>query len=128
MRTPDWQAEATIDPLLALDQPAAGRTKLPTTTAGVRTWFARPKRLFLSSHRRSSRSRPSMIGGLYGCHRAGGRGCVHHSVHVVVHTDPGTNFDAPGARSGGVGRVRLVPHIGFEPMISALRGRCPGPL
>ncbi len=22
----------------------------------------------------------------------------------------------------------LVPHIGFEPMISALRGLCPGPL
>ena len=22
----------------------------------------------------------------------------------------------------------MVPHIGFEPMISALRGRCPGPL
>ena len=25
-------------------------------------------------------------------------------------------------------RSGLVPHIGFEPMISALRGRCPGPL
>src|SRR5262245_10535570 len=24
--------------------------------------------------------------------------------------------------------VRLVPHTGFEPVISALRGRCPGPL
>src|SRR5262245_30189390 len=24
--------------------------------------------------------------------------------------------------------IGLVPHIGFEPMISALRGRCPGPL
>ena len=23
---------------------------------------------------------------------------------------------------------RLVPHTGFEPVISALRGRCPGPL
>jgi hypothetical protein len=63
--------------------------------------------------------------------------------------------DAPGARSGGVRQVQIwrpddsnwrvprspphagrfaaaqgkvVPHIGFEPMISALRGRCPGPL
>src|SRR5688572_32101153 len=25
-------------------------------------------------------------------------------------------------------RARLVPHTGFEPVISALRGRCPGPL
>src|SRR5258708_18736744 len=25
-------------------------------------------------------------------------------------------------------RAVLVPRIGFEPMISALRGRCPGPL
>src|SRR5437773_2378834 len=24
--------------------------------------------------------------------------------------------------------LEVVPHIGFEPMISALRGRCPGPL
>ncbi len=24
--------------------------------------------------------------------------------------------------------VRVVPHTGFEPVISALRGRCPGPL
>ena len=24
--------------------------------------------------------------------------------------------------------LELVPHTGFEPMVSALRGRCPGPL
>src|SRR6266542_2733279 len=32
----------------------------------------------------------------------------------------------PGVRPPRDGE--LVPHIGFEPMISALRGRCPGPL
>ena len=36
--------------------------------------------------------------------------------------------NAPWTPSGGVGWRELVPHIGFEPMISALRGRCPGPL
>src|SRR4051812_15747848 len=30
----------------------------------------------------------------------------------------------PGRRSG----FAVVPHTGFEPVISALRGRCPGPL
>ena len=34
----------------------------------------------------------------------------------------------PEARSGGVRHSMLVPHTGFEPVISALRGRCPGPL
>ena len=34
----------------------------------------------------------------------------------------------PEARSGGVGVFGLVPHTGFEPVVSALRGRCPGPL
>ena len=36
----------------------------------------------------------------------------------------------PGRGSGGVRGVfrDLVPHTGFEPVISALRGRCPGPL
>ena len=33
-----------------------------------------------------------------------------------------------GPRTGGEGTRRLVPHTGFEPVISALRGRCPGPL
>jgi hypothetical protein len=37
-------------------------------------------------------------------------------------------MERPGARSGGVGLFGLVPHTGFEPVISALRGRCPGPL
>ena len=37
--------------------------------------------------------------------------------------------DAAGARRRrGIGRRELVPHTGFEPVISALRGRCPGPL
>ena len=36
--------------------------------------------------------------------------------------------NAPGARTGGVGDFGLVPHTGFEPVISALRGRRPGPL
>ena len=36
--------------------------------------------------------------------------------------------ERPGARSGGVRKGELVPHIGFEPMISALRGLCPRPL
>ena len=37
--------------------------------------------------------------------------------------------DAPGrGRRGAYGRSDLVPHTGFEPVISALRGRCPGPL
>ena len=35
--------------------------------------------------------------------------------------------NAPGADRGRRGEA-LVPHIGFEPMVSALRGRCPGPL
>ncbi len=45
-----------------------------------------------------------------------------------THGPQSRHEDAPGARSGGVRDVQLVPHIGFEPMISALRGRCPGPL
>ncbi len=32
----------------------------------------------------------------------------------------------PSQNGGETGR--LVPHTGFEPVISALRGRCPGPL
>ena len=36
--------------------------------------------------------------------------------------------NAPGARSGALESSELVPHIGFEPMISALRGLCPRPL
>src|SRR5215211_5923239 len=41
----------------------------------------------------------------------------------------GTRRTPPGRGSWGV-RVEaiLVPHTGFEPVISALRGRCPGPL
>ena len=35
--------------------------------------------------------------------------------------------NAPGARPGASGES-LVPHTGFEPVVSALRGRCPGPL
>ena len=31
-------------------------------------------------------------------------------------------------RTGAWRWVRLVPHTGFEPVVSALRGRCPGPL
>ena len=34
----------------------------------------------------------------------------------------------PGRGPGASEEFNLVPHIGFEPMISALRGRCPGPL
>ncbi len=34
----------------------------------------------------------------------------------------------PGRGPGALDGSELVPHIGFEPMISALRGRCPGPL
>ncbi len=45
-----------------------------------------------------------------------------------THGPQSRHEDAPGARSGGVRDIQLVPHIGFEPMISALRGRCPGPL
>ncbi len=36
--------------------------------------------------------------------------------------------EAANAAMGADQRVGVVPHIGFEPMISALRGRCPGPL
>src|SRR5438552_2048185 len=38
---------------------------------------------------------------------------------------PGFKLDLSTNRAN---RRGLVPHIGFEPMISALRGRCPGPL
>ena len=34
----------------------------------------------------------------------------------------------PARHGPAVGSGRLVPHTGFEPVISALRGRCPGPL
>ena len=38
-------------------------------------------------------------------------------------------WPGPTLRSPAAGRrVGLVPHTGFEPVISALRGRCPGPL
>src|ERR1035437_11743 len=34
----------------------------------------------------------------------------------------------PGRGPGALESSELVPHIGFEPMISALRGLCPRPL
>ena len=42
--------------------------------------------------------------------------------------DRGQKGEGPGARSGAWEWFVLVPHTGFEPVISALRGRCPRPL
>jgi Phage integrase family len=51
--------------------------------------------------------------------------------------DKGSNKGSPPSRQKPKGpirtqigpqRARLVPHTGFEPVISALRGRCPRPL
>ena len=45
------------------------------------------------------------------------------AVVVALALGGSVREDAPGADE-----ARLVPHTGFEPVISALRGRCPRPL
>jgi hypothetical protein len=63
---------------------------------------------------------------------------VRAGVHPRNETCPDTGPDTCGATRSHISWVEarrtttpgggLVPHTGFEPVISALRGRCPGPL
>src|SRR3954451_2092590 len=86
MRTPDWQAEATIDPLPALNRCACGRSATRNDDGRRPDLVLRPKRHFLSSLTVSASLAVTMIGGLYGPLPGGGRVCVHDSVHLLFHT------------------------------------------
>ena len=58
------------------------------------------------------------------CHGGGGYG---EGVSVGVNSsEPGTQ--EPDSRVNRAAGGEVVPHTGFEPVISALRGRCPRPL
>ena len=58
-----------------------------------------------------------------------GRGIGQALMHTVLGAAEfrGREKAPIHARNRGSG-MKLVPHTGFEPVISALRGRCPGPL
>src|SRR4026209_2252020 len=60
-----------------------------------------------------------MVDGLRGGYRTRAR-CRAARYHNMQY---GGSIEPPYVAVG-----RLVPHTGFEPVISALRGRCPGPL
>src|ERR1035437_381452 len=63
-----------------------------------------------------------------GAHGRGPRLAAPAPNRAAVRLTPPKWRTPPGRGPGALESSELVPHIGFEPMISALRGLCPRPL